>query len=600
MSTGTERNESKLVEEVVCEASGKVFLPPCQIACPVGEDIQRTHAMISALPLDPEEASKKLIEIGDEIYEKNPMFTICSYICGLCEKECNYKDHTGAVRRRMLKRIVSEHYIPYLDTTPRMPAPTKDKIAVVGSGPGGLMAAYVLGKKGYKVTLFERGSTLGGALRYIPRYRLPEDVLNSTANNMVRIANVEVKFGANVGENGKSLDELRKEGYKAVFLATGTHKPRPLTFGREFVEGTDLEGVMFGLPLLYDANQGKVSPQLFKGKRVIVVGGGNVAFDVARTARRLGGDVSRLCLECEDKGCKDGIPADVEEIEGASEEGIKIIYSRGVNKIVGQDGKFRSINSPRCTLVFDDNGFNPQFDCNDNITVEGDILLITIGQGPDRNFYQNEALLNERGRLDVDPVTLMSNLKKGVFIGGDVRRIGFAAEAMQEGIRAAESIDRYIRGVDLKAEREKEYEKAKNAALENYKPQPKLVWKDAKKRINFDTFEKSFTVEEAIAEAKRCLYCGPCLSCKGCVVLDLQPEIPAIEVDENLCCGCGVCVAVCPYEARKLEKRDSGKIAVIDDSKCKRCGVCIMACPSGANKIKDSLEETIASTYAAI
>ena len=598
--TGAEKNDKKRVEEVVCEASGKVFLPPCQIACPVGEDIQRTNAMISALPSDPEEAAKKLIEVGNEIYEKNPMFTICSYVCGLCEKECNYKDLTGAVRRRMLKRIVTDYYIPYLDTKPAMPTPTKDKVAVVGAGPGGLMAAFMLGKKGYRVTIFERSSVLGGALRYIPKYRLPIEVIDGTLNNLVRIANVEVKFGVNMGSDGKSLDELKKEGFQAVFIATGTPAPRRLTFGREMVEGADLEGVEMGLPLLFEANQGNVSPHQFEGKHVVVIGGGNVAFDVARTARRLGGDVSLVCLECEDKSCKDGIPADIEEIEGATEEGIKITYSRGVDQIIGENGRFSRINCPRCTSVFDDQGFNPQFDCSDNTTIEGDILLVTIGQGPERAFYQEEGLLNEHGRLDVDPMTLMSNLKEGVFIGGDVRRIGFAAEAMEEGINAAESIDRYIGGEDLKAGREKEYEKAENAKMTRYKQQPELVWVEAKDRINFEPFEKGFTLDEARAEAKRCLYCGPCLSCKGCVVLELQPEIPAIEVDEDLCCGCGVCVAVCPYEARRLEQRDGGKIAVIDELKCKRCGVCVSACPSGANSIKDSLEEDIAATYTLI
>lgn len=600
MGKESKKNVRKVVEEVVCKDSGKVLLPPCQIACPVGEDIQRTHAMISTLPLDPSRAAKRLIEVGDEIYEKNPMFTICSYVCGLCEKECNYKDHTGAVRRRMLKRIVTDYYIPYLNKKAPLLAPKKDRVAIVGAGPGGLMAAYMLGKRGYKVTIFERSSVLGGALRYIPRYRLPSEVIDSTLKNLVRIANAEVKFGVDMGADGKSLDDLKKQGFKAVFIATGTPSPRPLTFGREKVEGADFEGVSMGLPLLFDANQGNVSPHMFDGKRVVVIGGGNVAFDVARTARRLGGDVSLLCLECEDKGCKDGIPADVEEIEGATEEGIKITYSRGVDKIIGKDGKFDKINCPRCTSVFDNQGFNPQFNCSDNMTIEGDILLVTIGQGPERAFYQKEGLLNEQGRLDVDPATLMSKLREGVFIGGDVRRVGFAAEAMQEGIKAAESIDRYIKGEDLKAGREKEYEKADNARLTNYKPQPELIWVEAKDRLNFDPFEKGFTIEEAIAEARRCLYCGPCLSCKGCVVLDLQPEIPPIVVDEDMCCGCGICVTVCPYEARELEKRDGGKIAVIDELKCKRCGVCVMACPSGANSIKDDLEKAIAGTYASI
>ncbi|GAH11958.1 unnamed protein product, partial [marine sediment metagenome] len=169
------------------------------------------------------------------------------------------------------------------------------------------------------------------------------------------------------------LDDLRHEGYRAIFIATGTPSPRPLTIERELVPGAELEGVMSGLNLLFDVNQGMVSPQLFQGKRVIVVGGGNVAFDVARTARRLGGDVSLVCLECEDKSSKDGIPADVEEIEGAGEEGIKITYSRGIEEIIGENGKFRKIKCPRCTSVFEEDGrFNPKCDRGDVIYLEGD------------------------------------------------------------------------------------------------------------------------------------------------------------------------------------------------------------------------------------
>ena len=129
--------EKARVEEVIDEASGKIYLPPCQIACPIGENIQRTNAMISLLPLDAQEASSQIIEIGDEIYEKNPLFTICSYICGLCEKECNYKDKTGAIRRKMLKRFLTDYYLPYLETKLPLPYPTKEKVAVIGAGPGG-------------------------------------------------------------------------------------------------------------------------------------------------------------------------------------------------------------------------------------------------------------------------------------------------------------------------------------------------------------------------------------------------------------------------------------------------------------------------------
>jgi len=589
------------VEEVIDEATGKVYLPPCQIACPIGEDIQRTNTMISRLPLNAQEASSLITNIGDEIYEKNPLFTICGYVCGLCEKECNYKDETGAIRRRMLKRFVSDYYTPYLETKPALTSPSKEKVAVLGGGPGGMMCAYILSKKGYSVTILERDSQLGGALRYIPLYRLPKDVTDIAMNNLVRIANIKVEFGAKIGNEGKTLQDLRKDGYKAVFIATGTPAPRPLTLGRELVKGADMEGVMFGLNLLYDANRGEASTRLFQGKKVIVVGGGNVAFDVARTARRLGGDISLICLESEDKSSKDGIPADVEEIEGAIEEGIKITYSRGVEEIIGKDGKFQKIKCPRCASVFDESGFNPKFDMNDVISLEGDILLVTIGQGPERAFLQQEDLLNDKGRLDVDQLTLMSNRKKGIFIGGDVRRIGFAADAMREGMIAAESIDRYLKGTDLEEGREKEYESAAMPLTMNYKAQPELSWVSAKERLNFDIFEKGFSLEEAVKEAQRCLCCGPCKSCKACVVLELQSEIVEIEVNEDKCSGCGICLALCSYDAIKLVKSgEASPKAVIDKLKCKRCGVCTAACPSEAIVIKDGLQENIDRAYATL
>jgi len=592
--------EQAQVEEVINEA-GKVYLSPCQTACPLGEDIQRSHAMIALLPLNAEETAGQIIKIGDEIYDKNPLFLLCSYICGLCEKQCNYKDQTGAVRRRMILKLIAEYYLPYLETKPPLPVPTKEKVAVIGGGPGGLMCAYTLSKKGYRVTILERGFELGGGLRYIPRYRLPKDIVDAAIRNLVRIAHIDVKLGARMGDGGKTLDDLRQEGYRAIFIATGTPSPRPLTIDRERVAGADLEGVMFGLPLLFAVNQGRVPHQLFQGKRVIVVGGGNVALDVARTARRLGGGVTLVCLENEDKCSKDGIPAGVEEIEGATEEGVKMIYSRGVAEIIGENGKFRKIACPRCTSVFDEDGrFNPKFDRGDIIYLEGDVLLITIGQGPERTFFQQEGLLNEKGRLDIDQVTLMSNLKPGVFIGGDVRRVGFMAEAMREGVTAAESIDRYLKGEDMKAGREREYEKASIPDRLEYKPQPALKWLPVEERLNFAPFEEAFTLEEVIEEARRCLCCGPCKSCKGCVALELQPEIPEVEINEDLCSGCGICVAVCPYDACRLEKTEKGRVSVIDNLKCKRCGVCISACPAGAMTMKDKLAETVANTYATL
>jgi NADPH-dependent glutamate synthase beta subunit-like oxidoreductase len=460
---------------------------------------------------------------------------------------------------------------------------------MIGGGPASLMCAYALSKNGYQVAIMEKRSDLGGALRLIPRYRLPENILSDTLDNLVRIACIDIKgieFEPRMGDWAKTMDELRREGYRAIFIATGTPFPRRLRFERELVAGADLEGVMFGLNLLSDVSQKKVHPRLFEGKRVIVIGGGNVAFDTARTARRLGGKVTLMCLENEDKSSKDGIPADVEEIEGATEEGIQIIYSRGVEEIIGENGKFRKVKCPRCTWVYDQmgyRGFSPKFDRSDVIYVDGDVLLVTIGQTWPRTPFRQVGLLDERDRIDVDPITLMSNRKEGIFIGGDVRRIGYASEAMKEGMVAAESIDRYLKGEDLKKGREElEYEETAIPRATDYKAQPELRWLPAEKRLNFEPFEKGFTSEEAIEEAMRCLSCGPCKSCKACVALELQPDIPKIEVNEELCSGCGICVLLCSYEAIKLDKSGDEAIAVINDSRCKRCGVCAAACPSAA------------------
>ena len=391
------------------EEAVKQFLPPCQIKCPINEDIQRTNVLISLLPEDADKAREGIIQISDYLYNKNPFFNICGYICGLCELECNYKNRGGSVRRRLLKRFLSDVYTDYLKQKEEFNVvKDKDNVAVIGGGPGGLMCAYALSKKGYRVTVFEASKRLGGALWLIPFYRLPEEVLKTTLDNLVRIAGIDVRFGAKLGEGKLTLDRLKNEGYKAVFLAKGTPYPRVLTFDGEVVAGQDLSGVMYGHTLLYEVSHGNIGPNYFKGKKLIVIGGGNVAFDVGRTAKRLGGDVTVVCLECEDKSLKDGIPADEEEISAAWEEGLRIIYSRGVKKIIGEHGKFKGIDCPRCTSVFDEKGFNPKFDCVDCVDLQGDLLIITVGQVPDRAFLQREGLMDERGRLVVDPFTLQS------------------------------------------------------------------------------------------------------------------------------------------------------------------------------------------------
>jgi len=603
--TEAKNKETMIVEEVMHPESGKVCLAPCQVRCPLKLPIQRSHTAVSQLSLEP--TDEELIKIGDEIFDKSPLFPIiCGNICGLCEEECNYKDETGAIRRRKIIWPLAKVYLKYLEKKPKLPKPTKEKIAVIGSGPGGIACAFELSKKGYPVTIFERNSDLGGALRYIPKYRLPKKTLDSLLDNVVRIGNINVKKGVLIGKGGKSLSDLKKDGYKSIFMATGTPNPRGLPLQeknpevdeimQKLAKGTDSHGIKFGLNLLYEVDRGDISLDVYKGKKVIVVGGGNVAFDVARTARRLGGKVTLMCLECADKSCKDGIPADVEEIEGAEEEGIEVLYSRGVYGIELKKGNFKKIKTVVCKSVFTEDGrFSPEFDTCKIEKIKGDVLLITIGQGPDRNIYQDEGLFNDKGRLDLDPVTLMSNRKKGIFIGGDVKQIGFASEAMRDGVTAAESIDLYLRNKDMKKGRQqKEYEEAETPRRGVYKDQPGIVWKPAKERLNFEPFEKDYTWEEVIEEATRCLYCGPCLSCKACVFLDFVKEIADIEVDEDLCSGCAVCIGLCPYGALSLKEGKDHPVAQIDVLKCKRCGSCVTACPATAITIKDDFKKSLA------
>ena len=582
------------------EPAVKQFLPPCQVRCPINEDIQRTNVLISLLPEDPELATDGVIQIGDYLYDRNPLFNICGYVCGLCELDCNYQSKGGAIRRRLLKRFVSDTYTYHLDRKEEFNiAKQKDNVAVVGGGPAGLMCAFDLSKRGYRATIFEASDRLGGALWLIPRYRLPEKVLTSACENLVRIAGIDVKYNTRVGGGKLTLERLKNEGYKAVFVAEGTPAPRVLTFGREKVEGQELSGVMYGNMFLYEVSHGNIKPGYFKGQRVIVVGGGNVAFDVARTARRLGGETTVVCLECENKKSRDGIPADVDEIRGAWEEGIKIVYSRGVRKIVGESERVKKIECPKCTNVFDESGFNPKFDTSDAIELSGDVLIITVGQGMERGALQD--LLDERGGLAVDPLTLESSKKEWVFIGGDLRRIGFMAEAMKEGLIAAESIERYLRGLDIREGRKIDFEPQDIPLRRYYLNEPEVLWIPPEKRLHFQLFERGFTLTEAIEEAKRCLTCGPCISCKACVSVGIQEALPTVKVYEDRCSGCGVCSSVCYYSSAQLKEVEGKRKSTTDMFKCKSCGMCVVACPSAARELTGcNMEKRIQEVYASL
>jgi len=584
------------------EMAVKQFLPPCQIKCPINEDIQRTNVLISLLPDNLNSARDGIIQIGDYLYEKNPFFNICGYICGVCELECNYKNKGGAIKRRLLKRFLSDFYTEYLEEKAELDVvKDKENVAVIGGGPGGLMCAYNLSKRGYRVTVFEASNRLGGALWLVPDYRLPKEILQTAVENLIRITGIDVRYNSSFGEGRLTLDRLKNDGYKTVFLATGSPYPSVLTFQGQVLDGQDLSGVMYGHTYLYEVSHNTIAMNYLKDKKIIVIGGGNVAIDVARSAKRHGGEVTVVALECEDKASSDGIPADEEEIQAAWEEGVRIIYRRGVRQIIGEDGHFKGINSPKCISVFDENRFNPKFDCADCIDLEGDVLIITVGQAPDRPLLQKEGMLDNRGRLAIDHITLQSSMKPWVFIGGDVRRIGFMVEAMGEGLEAAESIDRYLRGINIREGRVRDYEGYRIPIRSDYRGEPEASWIAPESRMHFQLYEQGFTLSEAIEEAKRCITCGPCRSCKACISIGFQKSLSPVEVDTRMCSGCGICAYACNYHAATLVTLEGRTISTTDMFKCKSCGMCVVACPSEARRmVDDETAKNIAEVYASL
>jgi ferredoxin len=232
--------------------------------------------------------------------------------------------------------------------------------------------------------------------------------------------------------------------------------------------------------------------------------------------------------------------------------------------------------------------------------MEGDILIITIGQAPDRALLQREKLLDENGRLAVDPHTLQSLQNPDVFIGGDVRRIGFMVEAMKEGVEAAESIHRYLRGLDMREGRQRDFEALGLPSRISYKQPTEVTWIPPEKRMHFQLFENGLKLKEAIEEARRCLTCGPCLSCKACISIGFEKSLYEVNVDEERCSGCGACVYVCNYDAAHLVERDGKLVSETDMLRCKSCGMCVASCPSEARTLVDDstydrIENTLTS-----
>jgi heterodisulfide reductase subunit A-like polyferredoxin len=513
---------------------------PCKATCPAHVSIQGYVALIN------QGNYREALELFKEAH---PFPAVCGRVCHHpCEGVCTRGDVEEPIAIQHLHRFIADEDLKSASRyTPTVKEERAEKVAVIGSGPAGLSAAYFLRLRGYKVTVFEKLPVAGGMMAVgIPAYRLPRDVLAAEIK-VIEDMGVEIRTGVAFGSD-ITLESLSKEGYKAVFLATGLHLSRRLG-----VEGEDLPGVLKGVDFLREvALEGKA----VVGKRVVVVGGGNVAIDVALSALRVGAeDVTLVCLEKREE-----MPAWKYEIDEALEEGVKIVNSLGPKRFLSKEGRLSGVSFKRCTAVFDDKGrFNPSYDEADTTDMEADTVIVAIGQAADLSFAEKNGIARTpRGGLEADPVTLATPVP-GVFAGGDVfygpRSV---VEAVECGKEAAESIHRYLNGMDLKEGREKDwtYEKP-DIAHEPFLPRTAMrTLEPSARRGNFQEVALGFSEEEARKEAGRCLKCGICSECyqcvKACLAGAVNHDQKAVERDLNIG-SLILCPGSDPFDPKPLE-----------------------------------------------
>lgn len=536
---------TEAINVVKLESPDEECITPCRLACPAGIDI---HGYVAHINRGEFGEALKLIK------EKNPLPLSVGRVCPhFCEDACRRILVDQPIAINPLKRFVADYdQLNGVPFKPQIAPENGHRVAIIGGGPAGLSAAYYLRLRGYGVTIFEAKPELGGMLRYgIPEYRLPKKILDQEIKG-IREMGVEIKTGVTFGED-IPLKSIEADGYKAVFLATGLHLSRRLNIDNE-----DLEGVLKGIDFLGDVSLKYPVPL---GKRVVIIGGGNVAIDVALTAIRQGTDlhsarmkrrqeieialtairqgaedVSLVCLEKRDE-----MPAWKDEIQQALEEGVKIINGLGPNKFLEKAGKLSAIEFKRCTSVFNEKGaFDPQYDATDLTVLEADTAIVAIGQAADLSFLEKDPGLkklvpSKGGTLEANPQTLQSPIPN-LFVGGDVvRGPQSVIQAIADGRTAADSIHQYltlgaVQGVDRSKKELPEVE----AWIFDYLPKMQRVNQSRlplPERVRtFEEVEATISQAEAIEEASRCLSCGQkavvtsekCLACQNC--RDICPE----------------------------------------------------------------------------
>lgn len=531
------------MNEVIDDCMGDAP-PACVATCPLHIDAKGYVDLIG------KGEYKQALEL---IRDTTPFPGILGRVCAHpCEEECKRQDVEAALSIKNLKRFVADHDNPSnWDLTTA--AKTGKSVAVIGAGPAGALAAYDLRKSGHQVTIYEKLPVVGGMLRVgIPAYRLPHEVIDQEYSILEDLG-VEIKLNTEVGVD-LPFEKLEAD-YDAVFIAIGAHESIMLP-----LDGADLDGVKPGVDLLKKAGLENYD-EIDLGEKVTVIGGGNVAMDVARTAWRTGAkEVEIVCLEQREE-----MPAHEWEVIDAEEEGIEVHCGWGPEKINGDD-KVESITFKKCVSVFDDDGnFNPTYDQDNLKEIKTDNVIFAIGQSAQSEFLEESAIeLNRGGKVDTEAITLQTD-KEHVFAGGDVAgRPLLAIEAMAHGRKAAISIDRYLKSQNLYEDRENEGSYETWLDKEVDQPRKERVKMEMlpieERKGNFKEVELGFDEAKAQREADRCLQCE-CKDCVGeCEFLDdycehpkeLMQKLldnPEDNIDMSYFCNlCDTCTVYCPNE----------------------------------------------------
>ena len=508
----------------------KTGTAPCKTACPAHIAVQ------GYLKLAAQGKYKEALQL---IKRDNPFPAVCGRICNRrCEDACTRGTIDQAVAIDEVKRFIAQQdlnaetrFVPE-KVIPKVDGEFEEKIAIIGGGPAGLSCAYYLAEKGYRPTVFEKEKQPGGMLMHgIPEFRLEKDVIEAEID-VLRALGVEFHCGVEVGRD-VTIPELREQGYKGFYVAIGLQSG-----GRLGVPGEDAEGVKAGIELMREVNlEGKKS----LSGRVVVIGGGNIGADVARTALRCGAEkVSLYCLED-----YDSMPMGVEDRTECEEDGIEIHAGWGQTEILAENGRCSGIRFRKCLSVRNAEGrFAPTFDDNTTEEVPCDMVLYCIGQKVDwKGLLTGTAVeLNPNGTAKADPVTYQT-AEPDIFVGGDVYTgQKFAIDAIAAGKQGAVSLHRWVQDATLTIGRDKRefIELDKNnllleeASYDNT-PRQRIGYNETLRKT-FKDGRVAFTKEQVKAETARCLGCG------------------ASVVDPNKCIGCGICTTRCAFDAIHLHR----------------------------------------------